>query len=228
MILRTAFLAKPAHLILLGSPMSLGQLASWLVAGWSRMASFTGWMEAVCRVPWFSAIWVHIHQQASLGPLTNWSQGSQDTKSKSCQAIWVWSSQCGTWLFLSFSGTQKGNSLRNDSWAWERVESTCRPWRASQVVLMIKNPPANTIDEKDAGSVPGWRRSPGRGHGNPLQVLAWKIPRTKEPGGLQSIGSQRVRRDWSDLAHMDPGNHWNGAKVESRAVTIFTLDLCIS
>ena len=31
-------------------------------------------------------------------------------------------------------------------------------------------------------------------------VLAWKIPGTGEPGGLLSMGSQRVRQDWSDLA----------------------------
>ena len=31
------------------------------------------------------------------------------------------------------------------------------------------------------------------------RILAWRIPWTEEPGGLQSIGSQRVRRDWSDL-----------------------------
>ena len=28
-------------------------------------------------------------------------------------------------------------------------------------------------------------------------LLAWEIPRTEEPGGLQSMGSQRVRRDWA-------------------------------
>ena len=28
-------------------------------------------------------------------------------------------------------------------------------------------------------------------------ILAWRIPRTEEPGGLQSIGSQRVRHDWA-------------------------------
>ena len=33
-------------------------------------------------------------------------------------------------------------------------------------------------------------------------VLAWRIPWTEEPGGLQSMGSQRVRHGWSDLAHM--------------------------
>ena len=34
---------------------------------------------------------------------------------------------------------------------------------------MIKNPPANAGDERDAGSVPGWRRSLGEGNGNPLE-----------------------------------------------------------
>ena len=32
-------------------------------------------------------------------------------------------------------------------------------------------------------------------------ILAWKVPWTEEPGGLQSIGSHRVRHNWSDLAH---------------------------
>ena len=31
-------------------------------------------------------------------------------------------------------------------------------------------------------------------------VLAWRIPGTREPGGLQSMGSHRVGHDWSDLA----------------------------
>ena len=31
-------------------------------------------------------------------------------------------------------------------------------------------------------------------------ILVWRIPWTEEPGGLQSIGSHRVRHDWSDLA----------------------------
>ena len=31
-------------------------------------------------------------------------------------------------------------------------------------------------------------------------VLAWRIPGTAEPGGLSSMGSHRVRHDWSDLA----------------------------
>jgi len=33
-------------------------------------------------------------------------------------------------------------------------------------------------------------------------ILAWRIPWIKEPGGLQSIRSHRVLHDWRDLAHM--------------------------
>ena len=32
-------------------------------------------------------------------------------------------------------------------------------------------------------------------------ILAWRIPWSEEPGGLQSMGSQRVGHDWSDLSH---------------------------
>ena len=51
----------------------------------------------------------------------------------------------------------------------------------------------------DMGSVPGSGRSPGGGHGNPLQYSCLENPWTEEPGWLQSIGSQRVVQDWSDL-----------------------------
>ena len=40
---------------------------------------------------------------------------------------------------------------------------------ASQVVLVVKNPPTNAGDVKDTGSTPRLGRSPGGGHGNPLQ-----------------------------------------------------------
>ena len=34
---------------------------------------------------------------------------------------------------------------------------------------MVKNPPANAGDTREAGLIPGWGRSPGEGDGNPLQ-----------------------------------------------------------
>ena len=57
---------------------------------------------------------------------------------------------------------------------------------------VLKNPPANTRDTGDMGSIPGLGRSPEERNGNPLQYCSWKIPWTEEPGGLQSIGSQKV------------------------------------
>ena len=43
------------------------------------------------------------------------------------------------------------------------------PSRASQVALMVKNPPTNAGDLRDIGSIPESGRSPGEGNGNPLQ-----------------------------------------------------------
>ena len=62
---------------------------------------------------------------------------------------------------------------------------------------MIKDQPANAGDAKDKGSIPGLGRSPGGGNGNTLKILAWRIPWTEEPGGFQSLGSQRVRHKWA-------------------------------
>ena len=67
--------------------------------------------------------------------------------------------------------------------------SLCVGITGLRVVLEIKNPPANAGDSRDEGSVPVLGRSPGGKHGNPLQ---YSCP---EPGGLQSIGLQRVGHD---------------------------------
>ena len=54
----------------------------------------------------------------------------------------------------------------------------------------------SACNTEDLGLIPGFRRSPGEGNGYPLHILAWEIPWTEEPDGLQPIGSKRVRRDW--------------------------------
>ena len=41
---------------------------------------------------------------------------------------------------------------------------------------MVKNPPANTEDVRNAGSIPGWGRSLGGGHDNPLQYSCLENP----------------------------------------------------
>ena len=66
---------------------------------------------------------------------------------------------------------------------------------------VVKNPPATQEAQKM------WVRSLGRedplekGMATHSSILAWRIPWTEMPGGLQSIGSQRVGHDWNALAH---------------------------
>ena len=57
--------------------------------------------------------------------------------------------------------------------------------------MAIKNLPANAGDARNMGSILGWGRSPGGGNGNPLQYWCLGNPMTEEPGGLQSVGSER-------------------------------------
>ena len=58
---------------------------------------------------------------------------------------------------------------------------------------MVENLPANAGDTGDLGLVPGSGRSPGEGNGNSLQYACLGNP-MDSPGGLQSLGSQRVDR----------------------------------
>ena len=57
---------------------------------------------------------------------------------------------------------------------------------------MVKNLSAHVGDARDMGLTAGMGRSTGVGNGS---ILAWNFPLTEEPGGLQSMGSQRVRHD---------------------------------
>lgn len=57
------------------------------------------------------------------------------------------------------------------------------------------NLPANAEAPGDMGSIPGWGRPPGEGNGNPLQYSCLENPMDEEPGGLQSMGLQRVGHD---------------------------------
>ena len=58
-------------------------------------------------------------------------------------------------------------------------------FKSDELILLL----LHAGDIREAGSNPGLGRSPGGGHGNPLQ---WRIPRTEEPDGLRSLGSQGV------------------------------------
>ena len=66
---------------------------------------------------------------------------------------------------------------------------------ASQAVLVAENLPASAGDERDTSSIPELGRSHGGGMASHSRICAWKIPWAQRPGGLQSMGLQRVRHD---------------------------------
>ena len=71
----------------------------------------------------------------------------------------------------------------------------CDTLWASLVALVVKNLPASAGDVRDVGLIPGSGRAPGGEHDNPLPILSWRVPWTEEPGGLQSMRSQRIGHD---------------------------------
>ena len=60
---------------------------------------------------------------------------------------------------------------------------------------MVKNLPANTGDVKEVGSVSRWEEPVEEHVAAHSSILSLRIPWAEEPGGLQSIGSQRVRHN---------------------------------
>ena len=60
---------------------------------------------------------------------------------------------------------------------------------------VVKNPPANT---GDVGSIPELGRSLEKEMATHPSTFAWEIPKTEEPSGLQSLGSQRVGHQLSN------------------------------
>ena len=63
----------------------------------------------------------------------------------------------------------------------------------SQVVLVVKNLPTSAGDIRDMSSIPGLEAPLEEGMAAHSSILAWRIPWTEEPGGLQFIGWQRCQ-----------------------------------
>ena len=63
----------------------------------------------------------------------------------------------------------------------------------SWAFLVAQNLPANA---GVSGLIPFWEDHLGKEMATHSSILAWEIPWTEEPGGLWSMGSQRVRHDW--------------------------------
>ena len=71
--------------------------------------------------------------------------------------------------------------------------------RSSLVAQTVKNLPA--MQETRVRSL-GWEDPLEKGVATHSSILAWRIPWTEEPGGLQSMGSQRVEHNWVTFTFM--------------------------
>ena len=88
-----------------------------------------------------------------------------------------WCSRPLWWLYDHKRLSHTATHTLDPKWepeSWIRENHTL-PW-ASQLALVVKNPPANSGDIKDVDWIPGSRRSPGGGHGNPLQYSCLENP----------------------------------------------------
>ena len=65
------------------------------------------------------------------------------------------------------------------------------------MVLVVKNTPANAGAVRDVSSIPGWGRSLGGGHGNPLQFSCLENPMDR---GAWWATVHRVAKSQSDMA----------------------------
>ena len=91
---------------------------------------------------------------------------------------------------------------------------------------MVKNPPANAGDIRHPGSIPGQEDPLEEGMATHSSILAWRIPWTEEPGGLQPIGSH----DRNDLVRVhaigryDCSSHavslWSQEKLSRGEITL--------
>ena len=70
---------------------------------------------------------------------------------------------------------------------------------------MIRNPPANAGDIRDVALVLGWGRSPGVGHGNPLQYSCLRNPMDR---GVWRAIVQRVTKSQIGLKQLSTHKNW--------------------
>ena len=66
--------------------------------------------------------------------------------------------------------------------------------RASQAVLVVKNPSDDAGDAGDVGKIPGWGRSPGEGYGDPLWYSCLENPKDR---GAWRATVHGVAKSWT-------------------------------
>ena len=89
------------------------------------------------------------------------------------------------------------------------VKKKSTSW-ASQVALVVKNPPASAGDIRDVGSIPGSGRSPRGGHGNPLQHSCLENPMNRGAWGttVHGVAKSQARLKRLNTQHAKALAQW--------------------
>ena len=100
-----------------------------------------------------------------------------------------------------------------------RLETDCIDnWKsvylfwASQVALVVKNPPANARDVRDTSSIPGSGRSPGREHGNPVWYSCLENPMDR---GAWQATVHGVAKSWTQLKRLSTAQQHTCLRVKA-------------
>ena len=150
--------------------------------------------------------------------MLNWVRGNREcwggegwrTRSSIKMAHWgrdtwvkPWNNQ---WVFGGRASKPREyqiKTLRGCVWETQKVQHSYFGTSKEEdfpVALMVKNLPA--MQGTRVRSL-NWEDPLEKGMASHSSILAWRIPRTEEPVGLQSVGLQRVRYNWATNTHKE-------------------------
>ena len=89
-------------------------------------------------------------------------------------------------------------------------------YRASQVALVVKNLPASARDVRNADSIPGSERAPGRRHGNPFQYSCLENPTDR---GAWQAAVHRITQSQTQLKRLCTHAHIGDIKVKTQSLS---------
>ena len=133
------------------------------------------------------------HGQESLAGYSPWGHKKLDTmKRRVCTHIRAFTFT----LWATFNVQSKINTISKG--AANSNNTKTKQLQRIRVALVVKNLPANTGDIRDAGSIPRSGRSPGGGHGNPLQYscLENHIDRGAWQATVHRVAKNQTRLKW--------------------------------
>ena len=110
----------------------------------------------------------------------------------------LWSSRASSPWWLPTSGGSVAATTAKSSPSYNLTRSLPR---ASQVVPVVKNPPASAGDIRDVGSFPESGRSPGGGHGNPLQYSCLENPMDRGAWWaiVHGVTKSQTQQEWLSM-----------------------------